>query len=90
VGTNVSGYSSPDFDAACSAARQSLPDETAYLEAYAQAQSLFAQDLPVLPLYWRIKVAAARPNVCGFSLDSTASSGMWNIESLDIGDDCAP
>jgi peptide/nickel transport system substrate-binding protein len=90
VGTNLSGYSNVAFDSACSTARQSLPDEAAYLEAYQQAQSLFAQDLPVLPLYWRIRTAAARPQVCGFSLDPTTSSSLWNIESMDIGDNCAP
>ena len=90
VGTNLSGYGNPAFDAACSTARQSLPDETAYAEAYRMAQSIFAQDLPALPLYWRIKVAAVRPEICGYSLDPTASSGSWNIESMGKGEDCTP
>jgi peptide/nickel transport system substrate-binding protein len=88
VGTNVSGYSNPAFDAACQAARQSLNDEPAYAEAYRQAQSIFTQDLPVLPLYWRVKIAAARPEVCNFSLDPTASSTLWNIEMFDSGSSC--
>ncbi len=90
VGTNLSGYSNPDFDAACSSARQSLPNETTYAEAYMEAQSIFVQDLPVLPLYWRIKIAATRLEVCGYSLDPTASSGLWNVESMNIGAECAP
>lgn len=90
VGTNLSGYSNPDFDAACASARQSLPDETAYAEAYMEAQSIFVQDLPVLPLYWRIKIAATRLEVCGYSLDPTASSGLWSVESMNIGTECAP
>ncbi len=90
VGTNVSGYGNPAFDAACSTARQSLPGEAAYSASYLQAQSVFAQELPVIPLYWRIKVAAARPEVCGFSVDPTAGSSLWNIEMMAIDADCAP
>jgi len=88
VGTNVSGYSNPDFDAACQAARQSLADEPAHAHAYQQVQTIFSGDLPVLPLYWRLEVAAARPEVCHFSLDPTASSALWNIASIDSGISC--
>lgn len=88
VGTNVSGYSSPDFNAACLAAQQSLADESSHADTYHQAQSIFSHDLPVLPLYWRIKVAATRPGVCQFSLDPTASSSLWNIEMFDSGSSC--
>jgi len=88
VGTNVSGYSNPDFDAACQAVQQSLADEPAHAKAYQQAQSIFAGDLPVLPLYWRLEVAAARPEVCHFSLDPTASSALWNIDQIDFGISC--
>jgi peptide/nickel transport system substrate-binding protein len=89
VGTNVSGYSNPAFDAACQAVQQSLVDEPAHADAYHQAQSIFTQDLPVLPLYWRVKVAAARPDMCHFSLDPTASSSLWNIEMFDSGSSCS-
>ena len=88
VGTNVSGYSNPDFDAACQATRQSLSDEPAHAQAYQQVQTIFSGDLPVLPLYWRLEVAAARPEVCHFSLDPTASSALWNIASIDSGISC--
>ncbi|MGD0750136.1 MAG: peptide ABC transporter substrate-binding protein [Anaerolineales bacterium] len=88
VGTNVSGYSNPDFDAACQAIQQSLSDEPAHAQAYQQAQTIFSGDLPVLPLYWRLEVAAARPDVCHFSLDPTASSALWNIDSIDSGISC--
>jgi peptide/nickel transport system substrate-binding protein len=90
IGTNVSGYNSPVFDSACRAARQSLPDEDSYAQAYRQAQSVFAQDLPVIPLYWRVKAAAARSDICSFSLDPTAASALWNIENIDAGPGCRP
>jgi peptide/nickel transport system substrate-binding protein len=90
VGTNVSGYSNPSYDEACNTAQQSLVDEPEHEAAYRQAQAIFAEDLPVLPLYWRIKTAATRPQVCNFSLDPTASSALWNIEAFDSGNDCQP
>lgn len=88
VGTNVSGYSNSDFDAACQAIQQSLFDEPTHAQAYQQAQTIFSGDLPVLPLYWRLEVAAARLDVCHFSLDPTASSALWNIDSIDSGISC--
>ncbi len=90
VGTNLSGFSDPLFDRLCAAARQSLPDETAYSEAYRDAQQLFTEELPALPLYWRVRAAAARPEICGLVLDGSASSLLWNIESLEVDADCAP
>jgi peptide/nickel transport system substrate-binding protein len=90
VGTNVSGYSSPAFDAACQAAQLSLSDETVHGAQYGQAQVIFTEDLPVIPLYWRVKTAAAGPAVCNFSLDPTASSALWNIEKFDAGTGCQP
>ncbi len=88
VGTNVSGYSNPAFDTACLASQQSLPDDPSHAAAYAQAQSIFANDLPVIPLYWRVKTAAARADLCHFSLDPTAASSLWNIEAFDSGAGC--
>jgi peptide/nickel transport system substrate-binding protein len=88
VGTNVSGFSNLDFDAACQAAQQSLFDQPAHAQAYQHAQSIFSEDLPVLPLYWRLQVAAARTDVCHFSLDPTASNALWDIASIDSGTSC--
>ena len=89
VGTNVSGYGNPDFDAACQTVQRSMFDEPAHTQAYQQAQAIFSADLPILPLYWRLEVAAARPDVCHFSLDPTASSALWNIATLDVGTSCS-
>jgi peptide/nickel transport system substrate-binding protein len=90
VGTNVSGYSNPAFDAACLESQQSLPDDPFHAAAYAQAQSIFATNLPVIPLYWRVNTAAARPDLCNFSLDPTAASSLWNVEAFDSGTGCQP
>jgi peptide/nickel transport system substrate-binding protein len=82
-GTNNTGYSNPDFDQACQTALGAL-DEAARLAAHQQAQVIFAADLPSLPLFFRPKLAAARPLVAGLRLDSTAASLLWNIEALTL------
>jgi peptide/nickel transport system substrate-binding protein len=89
VGANVTGYKSPEFDAACARAQAQTPDDEAYRDAYHQTESIFASDLPAIPLYMRLKVAAARPDMCNFDLDPTANT-LWNIESLDYETTCAP
>jgi peptide/nickel transport system substrate-binding protein len=88
VGVNVSGYSSADYDLACKRAMRILPDDPGQLAAYAQAQVLFANDLPSVPLYQRIKVAATRKDLCNFTLDSFSTNDLWNIEEIDYGPAC--
>ncbi len=66
IGVNVSGYRNPDFDTACYAAQSSLPSEQTYTDSYHQAQSIFANDLPAIPLFFRLSVAAARRRPLSF------------------------
>lgn len=87
IGTNVTGYKSDAYDAACRAARQALPDESAYGESYRQTQAIFSADLPAIPLYFRLRVAASRPDMCHFDLDPSANP-LWNIEAFDYGPSC--
>jgi peptide/nickel transport system substrate-binding protein len=87
-GQNETGFSDPAFDAACLAAIQSLPGEEAYTTNHLEAQRIFAEQLPVVPLYLRLKLAATRPDMCNFFMDPTANSEMWNIEEFNYGDDC--
>jgi peptide/nickel transport system substrate-binding protein len=87
VGTNVTGYNNPQYDAACHAAQLALPGEPSYKASYSQVQSIFATDMPAIPLYFRLKVAAARPDVCHFDLDPSANP-LWNVEAFDAGEGC--
>jgi peptide/nickel transport system substrate-binding protein len=65
-----------------------LPGQDGYLESHWPAQQIFATDLPVIPLYQRLKVAVTRPDLCGFSLDPSTNSEMWQIEEFDAGASC--
>jgi len=89
VGTNVSGYENPDFDAACEQALQSVSTDPEY-SFHQEAQAIFAADLPSIPLYLRLKVAATRPDFCGFNLDPSSSSALADIEIFDYGTGCNP
>ena len=87
IGLNVSGYKNPDYDAACNTARSALPSEKSFTDSYHQAQAIFASELPSIPLYYRLKVAAARADLCHFDLDASANP-LWNIEAFDMGPAC--
>lgn len=87
-GANASGYANPEFDRACELARRSLPDMPEYQQANTRAQILFTQDLPALPLYWRQKMVAMRPDFCGVQVDPAADSTLWNLELFNYGEEC--
>jgi peptide/nickel transport system substrate-binding protein len=84
AGQNDPGFTDSDYDLACNAALQSLPGTAAYRDNHLKAQEIFAEGLPVLPLYLRLKVAASRPEVTGFIMDPTCNTEMFNIENFDI------
>jgi peptide/nickel transport system substrate-binding protein len=87
TGTNVTGYKNTQYDTACRNAQFALPDEQAYSDSYRQTQVLFSSDLPAIPLYYRLRISAARPDLCHFDLDATANP-LWNIEAIDEGEAC--
>ena len=89
VGTDVSGYKNLVFDAACRKALQTVSTDPEYA-FHQEAQAIFATDLPSIPLYLRLKVAATRPDFCGFSLDPSSSSALADIETFDYGASCEP
>lgn len=87
-GSNDAGWSNADYDAACKAAKASLPGQPSYDENHLLAQEIYADQLPQAPLYLRLKLAATRPDMCNFIMDPTNNSEMWNIEAFDYGASC--
>jgi peptide/nickel transport system substrate-binding protein len=85
-GANAAGYSNTAFDAACRDAVYSLRELPQHLSAHGLAQSIFAEELPALPLFWRYKVVAARADFCG--LESGLEGGLDRLESFGYGDHC--
>ena len=89
IGVNITGYSNQQYDEACLAARQTYPDQAeVYQERQQTVQRLFSEELPVVPLYYRLRVAAGRPDLCGFDMDVSARSALWNLETLNYGEGC--
>jgi len=84
AGQNDPGFTDAEYDLACNAAIQSLPGTPEYEQYHKEAQALFAEKLPVVPLFLRLKLAAYAPRISGFIMDSTANSEMWNIENFEI------
>ena len=83
-GDNLTGYSNLDYDAFCQAALEALPGTSEYEEYHKQAQAIFSEELPAIPLFMGLRVAVARPNVLHFTLDSTAPSELWNLEMIEV------
>lgn len=82
--SNPTGWSNADFDAACKRALGALPGTADYEEGHKEAQRIFSEEVPVIPLFLRLKVAAARPEVTNFGVDPTQNSEMYNIFEIDI------
>lgn len=89
VGTNVSGYKNSTFDSACQKTLQTVSTDPEYA-FHQEAQAIFAADIPAIPLYLRLKVAATRADFCGFTLDPSSSSALAGIETFDYGKACKP
>jgi peptide/nickel transport system substrate-binding protein len=82
--SNNPGYASEAYDAACRTALEALYGTEAFLDAHREAQRIFSQDLPVLPLYLVPRTVAVRPRVNGIVLDPSQQTVFWNVESIDV------
>jgi peptide/nickel transport system substrate-binding protein len=82
--SNPTGWSNEEFDLACNRALGALPGTDDYVQGHTDAQIIFSQEVPVIPLFLRLKVAAARPNVLNFGVDPTQNSEMFNIFEIDL------
>jgi peptide/nickel transport system substrate-binding protein len=87
-GVNAGGYGNPAYDQACLDATYSLPDLPQNAQEHAEAQAIFAEDLPVLPLYWHVRVAVGRPDICGISQQEASENIFSGLESFNYGESC--
>jgi len=87
-GVNASGYSNSQYDQACLDALFSLPDMPQHLAKHADAQALYAEDLPSLPLYWHYRVVVGRPDLCGIPQHAVTESIFSELELFNYGKGC--
>jgi peptide/nickel transport system substrate-binding protein len=81
---NNTGFENEAFDEACDRALASLPGTAEYEQAHEEALRLWSEQVPIIPLFMRLKVAATTPGVQNFVIDSTQSSELWNLYELDL------
>lgn len=81
---NVTGYSNEAYDAACRAAQRALPGGEGYAANHQAALRIFAEDVPMIPLFTNVKVAAAAPRVRNLQLDSSEPWLLWNLAEWDV------
>jgi peptide/nickel transport system substrate-binding protein len=84
---NVSGFANNGFDSTCHKILGYLPGQSRYEEAYLESQEIFAEQIPSVPLFPRIRVTATRPDLCGFIVDPTGGA-YWNLEEFEYGEGC--
>ena len=80
AGQNETGWCNPDYDQVAKQADNTLKRAEA-LPMYHEAQKMFTDNLPVLPLFARVKVMATAPDLVNFNPNPTVNSETWNIES---------
>lgn len=79
-GQNETGWCDPQYDRVAKRAAMTL-QRSESLPLYHQAQQIFMTNLPVLPLFARVKVMATTPDVMNFRPNPTVNSETWNIET---------
>jgi peptide/nickel transport system substrate-binding protein len=87
-GWNQMGFANEDYDRACGKALSSFPGQPEHELAHQEAQRIFSEQLPSVPLFLRIKVTATRPDMCGVIMDPSTFTAFWNIEEFDYGEGC--
>lgn len=81
---NVSGWINEEYDTACRTALKLLPGQEGYVEAHQEAMRIFARELPSVPLFARMRLAATTPEVLNFRLPSAEPSELWNVFEWDL------
>ncbi len=83
AGVNNLGYSNPAFDQACERALTNFDPEVER-DSHIEAQVIFSQELPSLPLFFRVRIGVTRPEVEGYQLDGYSPSDLWNLEAIGV------
>ncbi len=81
---NLAGFINAEYDDACRRALKALPDSEDHASSHAEAQRIFSEQLPVLPLFGHQRVTLARTSVAGLIPTPSQRSELWNLEQLDL------
>lgn len=78
-GRNNTGWQNEAFDSACQAGMMAEFGSEAWVMAHETAVSIFSEELPILPLFARQKVAVAGPEISNFQPNPSQPSDLWNL-----------
>lgn len=81
---NQTGFSNGAFDAACERATNALPGMPEYATSHEAALRIWSKQMPIIPLFSRLKIAATQPGILNFTLDATQTSELWNLYDIDL------
>ncbi len=84
-GTNLSGWSNATYDAICASALNALPGTESNTRDHQEAQRLYAQELPSIPLFLDPQTLVGRPHVLHLNNDPSAETDLWNLFAIDLG-----
>jgi peptide/nickel transport system substrate-binding protein len=88
---NLGGFSNTNYDTLCYEASHTLPTAgELYNTRQMAVQQSYIEEMPIIPLYYRLKTVVSRTDFCGLSLNSSTRSALYQIESYDYGDQCSP
>lgn len=85
-GVNIAGWTNESFDRACEQAQTALGFEERMMFGR-QAQEIFDESLPAVPLYWHLKYSVLDCRISGYQLDPLATE-LWQIEEIYIAQSC--
>jgi peptide/nickel transport system substrate-binding protein len=88
LGVNLPGFTDSAYDKACQSASLAQTASSDYQARQSEVQRLFACSMPVIPLYFHIKMAITRTNLCGLEMGPMARSDLWNLEMFDNSPGC--
>jgi peptide/nickel transport system substrate-binding protein len=81
---NVAGFIDGGYDAACQAALEALPGTANYAVAHTEAQRIFSEQIPGLPLFRHQRVTLVHASVTGLTPTPSQRSELWNLEQVDV------
>lgn len=83
-GQNETGFVNSNYDTACINALNARPWQQDYVKEHKNAQKIFTEQLPVIPLFPRMYYGYVATEFTKFDLDIT-SIPLWNIEEISFG-----
>lgn len=87
-GLNSTGFSNAELDQACKAARSAGLDSELITHSQQEVQKILAEQMPSIPLFYFVSLAASRSDLCGLQMDVSSRSEFKTIETMNYGAGC--